>query len=101
MSMDTIEKPDIHDDTRLNVDLVPYEDNDDPNLRTHIVNPPANLHIWTPGMSAQDIVDTARLNSWPVTALCGFTWVPKHNPEKYDACSTCMDIAQKIMSEMG
>ena len=99
MSTDTIDKT----AGQVEIHVLPYEETDDQahDRFTHIVNPPANLHIWTPDMSAQDIVDTARLNGWSVTALCGFTWVPKHNPEKYDTCSACMDIAQKIMSEMG
>ena len=78
-------------------ELLPYEESDDPNRRTHIVNPPNNLHIWTPGMSAQDFVDLARLNGLEVVALCGYRWVPKHNPEKYDVCETCFKIASGLM----
>jgi Protein of unknown function (DUF3039) len=69
--------------------------------RTHIVNPPNNLHIWQPGMTAQDVVNIARLNGLPVVALCGYTWVPVHNPEKFDACESCIQIAGELMRGAG
>lgn len=83
-------------------ELVPYDDTDDgKDHLTHIINPPNNTHIWEPGMEAQDVVAIARLKGWPVTALCGYKFVPKRNPERYDACQACMDIAGEIMREMG
>lgn len=82
-------------------ELFPYEELDDPEHHTHIINPPSNLHIWKPGMEAQDIVDIARASNQEVVALCGFRFIPKHNPEKFDACSTCIDIAGGIMREEG
>lgn len=78
-----------------------YEESEDPELLTHIVNPPANLHLWLPGMSAQEIVDLARLTNTWVEALCGKRWIPKHNPDKHDICQTCMEIADRIIREMG
>lgn len=84
------------------VDLIPYEDtNDGKDHLTHIVNPPANRHIGFPGMKAQDIVDIARIRGVEVTALCGYTWVPKRNPEKYPVCQPCVDVAGDIMRELG
>lgn len=86
----------------VETDLVPYEDIDDgKDHLTHIINETDNLHIWRNGMSAQDIVDTARLIGEHVVALCGYKWVPKRNPEKYPVCQTCFDIAGQIMSEDG
>lgn len=82
-------------------ELAPYEENNDPNHRTHIVRPPENKHIYQPGMSAQDIVDTARLLGVEVVCLCGFRFVPKANPEKHDVCESCMKIAQKLMAQNG
>lgn len=83
-------------------DVVPYDETDDgKDHLTHIINPPGNPHIWQPGMEAQDIVDTARLMGWSVTALCGYTWIPKRNPDKYPVCDTCMTIAGDIMREAG
>jgi len=83
-------------------ELFPYEDTDDGADRaTHIVNPPNNLHIWRVGMSAQDIVDIARVTGQYVTALCGYKWIPKRNPEKYDLCTGCLEIAQHLMRSNG
>lgn len=82
-------------------DVVPYESNDDPNHRTHIVRPPENKHIYQPGMSAQDIVDTARILGVEVVCLCGFRFIPKSNPEKHDICESCMKIAGDLMRAEG
>lgn len=92
-------KPAISIDVDVVLDIVPYEETDDPNHKTHIVNPPANLHIWQPGMSSQDIVNIARLLTKRVTALCGHTWVPAHNPDKFDICERCMQIAHDLISK--
>ena len=81
--------------------VIPYEETKDPNAKAHIVNPPANLHIFEPGMEAQDIVDIARSTGQYVTALCGHRFVPKHNPDKLDACDICMKIAGDIMRDLG
>lgn len=99
MSMDTIDKT----AGQVDKDVIAYEETDDQTHErfTHIVNPPNNIHIWRDGMSAQDVVDVARVNGWPVRALCGKEWIPKYNPEKYPACPTCIEIAHQIMSEMG
>ncbi len=82
-------------------DAAPYEDTDDPNKRAHIVNPPANTHIWREGMEAQDIVDIARVRGIEIVALCGYKFVPKHNPDKLDACTQCFKVAGDIMSGLG
>lgn len=74
----------------------PYEDNDDPNRRTHIINAEANQHVGT-DLTAQEIVDTARLKGQEIVMLCGFRFVPKHNPEKYDACNSCVTIAHALI----
>ena len=84
-------------ETHVDESIIPYEETDDhPERLTHIVNPPANLHIFQPGMEAQDIVDIARATGQEVVTLCGHRFVPKRNPEKYDVCQTCMDIARQI-----
>jgi hypothetical protein len=82
-------------------EIMPYEDTNDPLHRTHIVRPPENKHIFRIGMSAQDIVDTARAAGKEVVALCGYRFVPKHNPEKYDACEACMRVAGMLMNSEG
>lgn len=85
--------------------IFPYEEGDEQDQkddhRTHIINPPMNLHIWKPGMATQDIVDIARFGGLEIFAICGYRFVPKRNPEKYDVCENCMKEAQKIMSDSG
>ena len=85
----------------FDVDIAPYEDDDNGDHKAHIVNPPKNTHIWQPGMEMQDVVTIARMNGIELVALCGYRWVPKRNPEKYDACEVCIEIAGQIMREMG
>lgn len=82
---------------------IPFEDYDNAaEHRTHIVNPPDNPHLWTVySMTAQDIVDIARTAGAKIKALCGYEFVPKANPEKYDACQACMDIAGELMRAKG
>lgn len=97
---DTLIRPDVTE--VVDLEIVPFDDTDSTsNTRTHIVNPPANVHIWQPGMSAQDVVDQARLNGWEVVALCEYRWVPKRNPDKYPMCDDCMRIAGEIMRQNG
>lgn len=81
--------------------LVPYEDSNDPNRQTHIVRPPENKHIYEIGMTARDIVDVARALGLEVVALCGYRWIPKHNPEKFEVCDKCFQIASNLMSSEG
>lgn len=79
-----------------------YDDSDaNAETRTHIINPPMNLHIWQIGMETQEIVDIARATGQEVVALCGYRWVPKRNPEKYPACDECIRIAGDIMRSRG
>lgn len=98
---ETVELVDLGEIESLN-DMV-YEETDDPNARTHIVNPPDNPHIsyGHPDMEAQEVVDTARRLGIEIVALCGYKFVPKHNPDKLDACEACMKVAEAIMREMG
>lgn len=80
-----------------------YEETDDPLHRTHIINPPDNPHIsyGHPNMEAQEVVNIARRKGLEITALCGYKFVPKHNPDKYDACEACVKVAGDIMRAMG
>lgn len=81
-------------------DLFPYEEDNDPNRKAHVVRPLENQHI-TEGqpMTGQSVVDIARMTSQHVVALCGYTWVPKYNPDSFDACEACLKIAERIMGE--
>lgn len=82
-------------------DLLAYEEDNDSNRKTHIVNPPKNIHIWEPGMTAQDVVDIARATGQEVIALCDYRWIPRHNPEKFEVCKACVDIAGELMRSSG
>jgi hypothetical protein len=78
--------------------LIPYEDDGDKSRKTHVVWEEMNRHILEgEGVSGQDIVDMARMTGAEVTALCGYKFVPVHDPEKYDACKPCIDLAGKLM----
>lgn len=96
-------------ETEVDIDLdsmremFPYDDTDDgKNHKTHIVRPWDNKQIdgWM-HLSGQDVVDQARMLGWEITALCGYKFIPMRNPEKYEACSQCIDIAGHIMSNQG
>ncbi|MCU1452726.1 MAG: uncharacterized protein JWN46_872 [Acidimicrobiales bacterium] len=45
-------------------------------------------HIVVPASA----VTEAYITGHPVTALCGKTWVPSRNPERYPICPTCKEI---------
>lgn len=56
---------------------------------------PVHAHIIDRGedtRSAQAIVLEARVLGQPVTALCGYTWVPSRNPENLPICPKCEEI---------
>jgi len=84
----------------LNDIVSPYEEDDDPNRKTHIINPAMNLEIqrqFGRMETPQEIVNTARAFGVEIVALCGHRLIPVHNPENYDACEACMQIAGDIM----
>ena len=71
---------------------------------THVVTPADNHNIWAgfgfdPKVTGSDIVAAARTYGLTVTALCDYKFVPVHDPEKYDVCDFCMEIAQQRMME--
>ena len=95
---DTMLTPTVLD----SVEIAPYDDTDDgADHRTHVVNPPENMHIWLPGMGAQDVVNIARITGQEIKALCGYVFVPKRNPEKYDTCEPCIKVAGDLMRSKG
>ena len=78
---------------------------------THIVTPSDNPSRWVQvaqhrrvsldRISGQDIVDFCRANGFAVKTLCGYIFIPERDPEKYDACGPCMEIAEQRMKEAG
>ncbi len=102
MSLPVIERVNVITpayDNSIMEDLFPYEEPTDANTKTHYVNPPMNLHIWRDGMTTQELVDIARATGQEIVALCGYRWVPKHDPDKLDVCEQCVKIAAQMMAE--
>lgn len=60
---------------------------DQPADASHIVHMPA-----TEKQTPQSYVLEARIEGRPITALCGYTWVPNKNPEPLPVCATCLEI---------
>lgn len=61
---------------------------DDPNEMAHIVYP-------------KEKVTEAYVLGNPVTALCGFTWVPSKDPQNKPVCQKCLDIWKQMGREEG
>lgn len=40
-------------------------------------------------------VTMAMINGTPVTALCGYVWVPSRDPGKHPVCEACKAIVQR------
>lgn len=41
-------------------------------------------------------VTEAIINGTPVTALCGKTWIPSRDPERYPVCKTCIEVFEDV-----
>lgn len=61
---------------------------DDPDLASHIVKTPPG----EPDKTPQAYILRARLEGIAVTALCGYVFVPQHDPAPRPVCQTCKDI---------
>ncbi len=69
----------------------PELDLDEP-TESHIVGP-----IYEDGGKVQGrtrIIE-AMINGTPITALCGFVWVPTKNPDNHPLCPRCESIAKR------
>ena len=68
-------------------------DDDDHERMTHIV-----LEGFRPKrgpfLPAGTNVVESLVNGTPVRALCGKTWVPNRDPQRYPLCPTCREIAE-------
>jgi hypothetical protein len=63
----------------------PEQQTDEP-IHSHIIERPAD------GRDAEVVIMEARVNGTPVTALCGYVWVPNRDPQKYPLCSKCEEL---------
>ena len=62
---------------------------------TNETSDPLLAHIIAPGedgRSADTIILEARVMGIPISALCGYVWVPSRDPMKYPMCEKCIDI---------
>lgn len=48
------------------------------------------------GKSADVVLVEAGIFGRPVIALCGFTWVPQRDPEKFPVCTRCIAEYEKL-----
>lgn len=96
MTTQQIANPETMHATIVKDQIFPYDETDDPSKRTHFVRGEENEHLWTEGMDAQDLVETARLLGDEITALCGHKWVPKYNPDKHEICKACEKIWREL-----
>lgn len=55
---------------------------------SHIVMVPPGENDESP----QAYVFRARIEGFPITALCGYTWVPHRDPQALPVCATCKGI---------
>ena len=46
-------------------------------------------------------VTEAYISGTPVTALCGKTWVPTRDPNRYPVCPECKDILEAARAAKG
>lgn len=65
---------------------------------------PDHAHIIDRGddeRNAQTLLLEARVNGTPLTALCGYTWVPHKDPLKLPLCPVCEEMLPFAMSMRG
>lgn len=51
--------------------------------------------VWLPeaytGMSPQAYITKAVVEGFPVSALCGYTWIPHRSPKELPVCPACKE----------
>ena len=72
------------EDTRTSPDDVPLEPGDHERF-SHYVE--------------KDKLTEAMVMGTPVVALCGKTWVPSRDPEKYPVCPECKDAWENLKND--
>lgn len=72
----------------------------EPGKLAHIV-PPDLGPDGKPTRTGAVKVMEARLNGTPVTALCGWTWVPQQDPQRFPLCHRCKELADGINFDPG
>lgn len=72
------------------LELVQTVTTDEPAEAAHIVMVPPGQ----PDKSPQAYVLRARIEGFPVRALCGWEWVPEKDPGPLPVCAGCLDVYQ-------
>lgn len=54
-----------------------------------------------PGLTPEATIMEARVYGTPVTALCGKTWVPDRDPQRFSLCQTCKEIFESLPDKHG
>jgi len=70
------------------LEVVEARTTDTPGDASHIVLVPSGEPDTTP----QAYVLRARVEGFPVTAICGYTWNPTKDPKPLPVCSRCLGI---------
>lgn len=82
--------------TTLDAPIVQTNTTDEPEKAAHIVRVPPG----EPDQSPPAYVMRARIEGFPITALCGYTWVPHRDPSPLPVCQTCKDIFENVGSDL-
>jgi hypothetical protein len=61
----------------------------------------AHIVLVEPGEDAVTKVLEARVLGTPVTALCGYVWVPSKDPKQLPVCQKCADIYNGVRDAAG
>jgi len=69
-------------------EMVKTETSDEPEEASHIVLVPPTEDDTSP----QGYVLRARVEGFPITAICGYAFIPIKNPEPLPVCSGCLDV---------
>lgn len=75
------------------------DDQADPGKLSHIV-PPDNGPDGRAIKTGIQKVMEARVNGTPVTALCGWTWVPSQDPKQFPLCHKCKEIVEGYKEDL-
>lgn len=70
-------------DTMAEVDTRPITNDGDHDRFAHVVVPAS-------------AVTQSYITGEPVTAVCGKTWVPSRDPERYPLCARCAEILRAM-----
>lgn len=78
------------------IEVVQHTTTGDPEKAAHIVMIPAGEPDTTP----QAYVLRARIQGFPVTAVCGHVFTPQRNPQPLPVCAACLDFYETHGSDL-